>query len=400
MDTKATINEDVLNNIGTIEVVVLRCQDDPKNAPVNPFDFPKLPVLVEPVPVVSNTKSNPRPDRKTASKKSKEKEPSDDGSGGGMFGLFDGAGDCPTGLDGQYDTREYRSHREDDRSHRGSDRHRRHESPRRTRNPRERILEMAIPRTATPTDEERWPKVRTDKSVQFDSPLATHSRKPPSDSIRRPSGSHHSRHGRNEPHPHLLRRPSPSPERKPTREYPRRPDREERRRNSPVRIYHVLDDCDKHPRGQRRSGESIHEGSRSTSRSTLRGRGRIGSPDRRPRQSGGSTRDCSLSWSSDERRGRDRHYVERERRQSGGSTRDRSWSWNSDEGRGRDRGYDKHERRQRRSSQKRQKHRDRSDDDKLADFPTSFKGLGEDPSRKESKSRRERAPSPSRSDSV
>lgn len=282
------------------------------------------------------------------------------------------------GLDGHYDSRQYQSHRDDDRPRRDSDRYRRYESPRTTQNPRDRILVEESPRTATPTDEERRPRVRVDKGVHFQSPLTTSSRRPPSDSTRQPSGSQYSQRGRDELHPHLLRPVRSSPERAPFRDDGRRRYsdvreprnyRDERRRSSPERVYHVLDDRDEHPRRQHRSGESIHEGSRSRGRSTVRERSRIASPDRRPGRSGGSNHNRSLSWSSDEERGRNRHYVERDRRRS-------------------------------RSSQMRQRYLDRSDEDKYAEFHVSFKGLGEDPSKKQRQSRRERAPSPSSSDSV
>lgn len=354
MDTKATINEDVLNNIGTIEVVVLRCQDNPKNVPVNPFDFPKLPVLVKPTPAIGNTKSSSRQDRKAAFKKSKEKESSDDGGMFGGMGIFDGAADdpreargWPTGIVGHYDTRPYRSHRIDERSGR-----RRHESPRRTENPRQRILEEESPRTVTSADEEHRPKARPERLVHFESPLVTRSRKPPSDSLRWPSGSHYSRHGRDEPHPHLLRRRSPSPESKPPRELLRSrysdkrdpyPDRDERRQNSPVRAHHVLDGRDEHYRRQRLSGDSIYE--RSRSRSSVGGRGRFDNFDETPRRSGSSV----WSRSSSEDRGRKKDYERRGRRGNIGSARERSWSWSSNGEQSRRRDYDIRDRRRDRS---------------------------------------------------
>jgi hypothetical protein len=126
-DTKPTINEDVLNNIGTIEVVVLRCQDDPDNPPLNPFDFPKLPILSKPKTSTSGTRS--KTDQKAPIKKSNRKEPSNNsgddelGGLGGLVGLFDGAADdpfdFPMGLDGNWDSDRTRSRRHDSRSRRG-----------------------------------------------------------------------------------------------------------------------------------------------------------------------------------------------------------------------------------------------------------------------------------------
>ncbi|KAE9981221.1 hypothetical protein EG327_006289 [Venturia inaequalis] len=352
VDSKATINEDILNNIGTIEVVVIRCQDNPKNAAVNPFDFPKLPVLVKRVPAVSDTKSSSRQDRKAASKKVKEKEPSEDGGMGGMFGIFDGAGDDPLGLDGHYDTRGYRSHRFDDRPREDSDHHRRYESPHRLHNPRQRILYDESPKTMTSTDEEHQPKHRSERLVHFESPVAIHSRKPPSDSNRRPSGSQYSRHSRDEPHPHLLQLRRSSLEKKPPRESPRpkysdtrdiRPGWDERRRNSPVRTRHTSDGRDEHYRRQGRGGGSIHE--RSRSRSSMDKRGRAVNFDGAPRRSG------STDWnrSSSKDRGRSKDYSRRELRGDVGSARERGWSWSSGDERGRSRDSGKRDRYRKRS---------------------------------------------------
>ncbi|KAF2432964.1 hypothetical protein EJ08DRAFT_102665 [Tothia fuscella] len=95
-ETKASIGDNVLNNIGTIEVIVLRCEDDPSNPNINPWDFPRLPSLSK------NENQNDRrgsqsKNNKSNSKRSPNHGGNDDGDDdvGGFFGIFDGAGDDP-----------------------------------------------------------------------------------------------------------------------------------------------------------------------------------------------------------------------------------------------------------------------------------------------------------------
>lgn len=283
MDTRATINDDVLNNIGTIEVVILRCQDDPKNTPVNPFDFPKLPVLTKPAPAVSNMSS--KQGRRAASKKARAKELSNQGEDeggllGGIVGLFDGATDYPTGLDGHQDSRESRAHRIDDRSRRQDSRSHRYKSPRRSYNGRHRYLEEDL-LVATSTDEE------PQKSVHFESPVATYSRGRTSDRHRRPSSSRYARRDREEIHPFLLRSTRRSPGRQPFLDSRKRQhsdakdlhtDQDSRRQSSPKELVRYLaNGHDELAREQRRSGASIRK--RSWSRSSVQGRGRSRSSD-------------------------------------------------------------------------------------------------------------------------
>jgi hypothetical protein len=93
--TKPTINEEVLDNLGVIEVVVLRCEDDPASIPKNPWTFPILPSIPPPARKVSSTGAAPgQSTRKTRASSSEADENGDDALGG-MFGLFDGAGDEP-----------------------------------------------------------------------------------------------------------------------------------------------------------------------------------------------------------------------------------------------------------------------------------------------------------------
>lgn len=106
-DAKPSVKPNVLDNLGTIEVVVLRCQDDPQNLPINPWNFPRLPRGEN-----SNrqSSSSKKAHKQSKSRKSIVKEPSDDGDDdggglGGMFALFDGVADDdrPFGLDGNWD---------------------------------------------------------------------------------------------------------------------------------------------------------------------------------------------------------------------------------------------------------------------------------------------------------
>jgi hypothetical protein len=93
-NSKSTANKTVLDNLGTIEVVVLRCQDDPAIKPrKDPYDFPRLSKF-------GGLGSAPSPI-------SNRHESGDLGGDddNGIFSLFDGAGDerprRETGLDGQ-----------------------------------------------------------------------------------------------------------------------------------------------------------------------------------------------------------------------------------------------------------------------------------------------------------
>jgi hypothetical protein len=316
VDTKATINDDVLNNIGTIEVVVLRCQDDPKDTPVNPFDFPRLPVLTKPTPVVSN--SNSKQDRRAASKKLKAKEPSDDGGSViGFFGLLDGASDMPTGLDGYYDY-----DRRASRSYRDGERSRQRESPRRHLSARHRYEEDMMITTSSDEEYERPKPAR--KAVGWVSPVASFSRRKPSDPPRRPSNIPRSRRGRDEVHPSPWRSAGPSPEREYIRDrltdrkpshtgydtkrrnssadllreiakgqdelarsrhvdarVVRRSGRNRRRSGTEGYIQYVAEDYDERHRGRHRRKSSIEQG---RSRSSTLERRRSRSSDRRKRE--------------------------------------------------------------------------------------------------------------------
>jgi hypothetical protein len=287
VDTRATINDDVLNNIGTIEVVILRCQDDPKNMPVNPFDFPKLPVLTKSTPAVSN--NNIKQHRKAAYTDAKAKKNSDQGGDddaliGGMMGMFDGAADYPASLDGHQDSREPRAYHFDDRSRQHNGRSHRHESSRRPYSGRQRYLEEDL-LVASSTDEE------LQKTVHFNSPVATYSRGRTSNRYRSPSSSRYTRHDREEIHPFLLRSRRHSPERDTSldsqkRQYPDardlHVDKDRRRRSSPEELVHYLVDGYE----KRRSGDFIRE--RNRSRSSIRGRDRNGSSDKGERRRNGN----------------------------------------------------------------------------------------------------------------
>jgi hypothetical protein len=80
--SKSTANKTILDNLGTIEVVVLRCQEDPAVKPrKDPYDFPRF-------PKADGT-------GKASSPTSKYHETNDHGGDddNGIFSLFDGAAD-------------------------------------------------------------------------------------------------------------------------------------------------------------------------------------------------------------------------------------------------------------------------------------------------------------------
>lgn len=116
-DTIPTVNTDVLDNLGIIEVVVLRCQEDPKTRPLDPWAFPVLPPIQKPNTKMSNedtTSKNQRKSKKNAKALSENGQGYDNGDAfGGMFGMgiFDGAADDKPaifGVDGHYDARDDR----------------------------------------------------------------------------------------------------------------------------------------------------------------------------------------------------------------------------------------------------------------------------------------------------
>jgi hypothetical protein len=111
-DTKPTVNDDILNNLGTIEVVVLRCEDDPDCTPIDPWKFPQLPTLAKttkrPISVSVPAKQSKQQKKKATS--AAVADGAADDIWGGMLSIFDGAADEPPqirtvhfgSLDGRY----------------------------------------------------------------------------------------------------------------------------------------------------------------------------------------------------------------------------------------------------------------------------------------------------------
>jgi hypothetical protein len=247
--------------------------------PVNPFDFPKLPVRTNPTSAVSSSSS--KQNRKASFKTVKTKESADTGNDdndGGLFGgfgmgLFDGAADEPSGLDGQWDSQGSRPNWLD---------YPRLQRSARTPNYRGHRYEDVDPWATGSTDEDRRRHVRFQLS-----PLSTHTSSQSSERHRSPSGSQRYRHESDEIHPHLLRRRRGSPEQGLTRERheeryadPKHShtDRDRRRRGGPEDARYLVDGHEELARERRRIENSARR--HSGNRSPVRGRGRSKSSDR------------------------------------------------------------------------------------------------------------------------